>query len=159
MNAATVYHGSNGAQTTHYYRLLCSAGKQGIIAMNLMRASKASSRAKKYRGGPSRGVTYRDLAYEKKEWCLAELTKALAAYGQLEYGWGLDLHQPVHQHVLYVTLPEGQCSFHTRERGKGPDSLMPWDGEHKSTERILAFCEAVMSESERAQGTLALVGA
>ncbi len=150
MKALDVYAGSNGELTKRYYAELTARGPLGIVAVNLFRAQKCSARAKKYRGG-IRGVgSYRDMAYERKEWSLKNLCAALAEHGAalgISYGWKQDPAQPFHSWVLYVDLPQGQVSFHAGERlGDGPDYTSDWDGQHKSAERILALCDGVMSE-------------
>jgi len=42
-----------------------------------------------------------------------------------------------------VDLPEGQVSFHSLARYAGPDYAGDWDGQRKSEERILRFCDQV----------------
>lgn len=145
-----VYKGSSGDATLALYKQLEAMGTVGVVAVNLFRACKASERAKAYRGRQNI-VT----AYGKKEWSLAHLADALheleARSGaihtlglggtapEIPWGWGVDPAQPVYKHVLYVDLPlggdgrpssDGQVSFHTRERGLGPDYPPGkfWDG-------------------------------
>lgn len=65
MKALEVFNGSEGAITRAYYAALEQRGAAGIVAVNLFRAQKCSTRAKKYRGG-IRGVgSYRGMAYDK----------------------------------------------------------------------------------------------
>lgn len=111
--------------------------------MNLFRAQKCSSRAKKYRGG-IRGIgSFRSIAYDRKGWSIEELCKALAAAPNLgiSFGWKKDPLMPGAEWVLYVDLPEGQVSFHSVQRYLGPDYPGDWDKQHKSEERIIAFCD------------------
>lgn len=142
-----IYAGSNGAETKQLYAdLERLASKRGTIAMNLFRAQKASERAKKYRGGiPGKG-SYRDMAYERKNWSLKELCKALTG-SEFRWGWKKDPKQAFHSWVLYVDLPTGQVSFHSADRYDGPAYPAEWDGIPKmSPMRIIAFCELVLKE-------------
>lgn len=158
MPAAPIYHGSDGAATRAYYAALTQCRPYGPVAVALMRASKASTRAKQYRGGPGCGQpSYRRLAYDRKSWSLQEVCKALLALSPaqaLVWGWGRDLAQPAIAFVLYVDLAYngegiGQCSFHNQARHAGPDYPGAWDGTGLSTERILAFCDAVWEGMEQ----------
>lgn len=125
------YEGSDGDRTKALFARLEPLGPAGTIAINLFRAEKNSSRAKRYRGGvPGRG-SYRGMAYDRKQWAMDQLAAALlihaAALG-LVWGWQEDREQVYHRQVLYVDLPTGQMSFHTAERGAGPDYPGAWDG-------------------------------
>jgi hypothetical protein len=146
MKAIEVFATSDGAVTRNYYSTLSAIGPVGIIAMNLIRAQKCSSRAKKYRGG-IRGVgSYRSMAYDRKGWSLKLLASALVAHGSnlgITFGWAVDDNQTFNRHVFYVDLPQGQVSFHSPERYEGPDYQGQWDGERKSEVRILAFSDSV----------------
>lgn len=147
-DALRIYSGSDGAETKWYYGLLAKSGPIGEIAMNLFRAQKCSSRAKKYRGG-IRGVgSFRSMAYDRKGWSISELCKILAAHPEcgISFGWKKDgAGDPalVPEWVLYVDLPEGQVSFHSFSRYGGPDYPGEWDKQKKSEERILKFCDRV----------------
>ena len=150
MRAIEVYQGSDGEVTKKYYAALSERGPIGVIAMNLFRAQKSSSRAKAYRGGiPGQG-SYRRMAYERKAWSMSLLCDVLAKEGaalNIAWGWGPDgrtLFSQKVSWVLYVDLPQGQVSFHSPDRGEGPKYWSDWDGERKSEERILVFCDAVM---------------
>ena len=57
-SARDVYELSDGALTVAYYRRLCALGLIGVIAMNLFRAQKTSSRAKAYRGRQFKQASY-----------------------------------------------------------------------------------------------------
>jgi hypothetical protein len=145
MRAADVYAGSDGALTTAYYIELQKRGAIGLVAVNLFRAQKCSGRAKVYRGR-----RYKDAAYDRKQWSMDNLAKILAAQADalgIRYGWKQDpktLFGEKASWVLYVELPElGQVSFHSPARGEGPDYPGEFDGEHKSEERIIAFCDCV----------------
>lgn len=142
-----VYEGSDADATRALYARLFAVGVAGAVAVNLLRASKASARAKLYRGGNSRG-RYRDQAYEKKAWALDQLAMMLtrhAAELSIAWGWGVDPAQEYHVAVLYVELPNGQVSFHAATRGEGPDAPRPWDGARgMSAGRICAYAAAVL---------------
>lgn len=129
MNAADiirVYEGSDGEATKALYVKLEAMGPQGVVAMNLFRACKCSERAKVYRG---RG--YRDDAYRRKQWSMDNLCRALLATSPNTWGWGTDEAKRTegspHHHVLYVDTPAGQISFHTDQRGDGPEYQGKWD--------------------------------
>lgn len=142
-----VYTGSNGDATKALYAALESLGPAGAIATNLFRACKTSERAKVYRGGG-----YRGAAYDRKQWSMDNLAKALAEHGQplgIAWGWGEDPAQPYHRWVLYVDLPTGQVSFHTAQRGEGPDYPKGWDSvRNMGPTRICKWCAALLSAAE-----------
>lgn len=143
----TVFNGSDGDATRKLYQELEPRGPAGVVAVNLFRACKTSGRAKVYRGGG-----YRGMAYDRKEWSLRNLTKALAADATalgITWGWAIDeeaaRRNSPHQHVLYIDLPTGQVSFHSGERLDGPDYAGAWDGVlGKSPDRIVRFCVRVL---------------
>lgn len=129
------YQGSDGDATKALYARLEAVGSAGVVALNLFRACKASSRAKVYRGGVRGQGSYRSMAYDRKQWALDNLCKVLAASAaeiEIAWGWGVDTKLQVkgdpHYHVLYVDLPAGQVSFHNGWRGDGPDYPGQWDG-------------------------------
>lgn len=133
-----VYQGSDGDATRALHARLEALGPLGRIGAYLVRAQKASERAKVYRG---RG--FRTSAYDRKDWALGELCAVLEAHAAdagMAWGWGEDPAQPVHKHVLYVELPTGQVSFHTGERRTGPVYEGQWDGRPgQSPDRILRW--------------------
>lgn len=150
-----IYDGSDGDATKALYHELEAIGPVGAVAINLFRAQKCSARAKVYHGGVPGQGSYRDMAYERKEWSMANLCKVLGAHAAelgILWGWKVDPVQPFHTWVLYVEMPTGQVSFHTRARGKGPDFTGEWDGVRgASADRILRWIaglgqEAAMSE-------------
>lgn len=147
VRAIDVYAGSNGDLTKRYYAELEKLGPVGIVAVNLFRAQKCSTRAKLYRGGDSNG-RYRDQAYRRKNWSIENLSAILNQHADslgIVYGWKEDPNQEFHSWVLYIQLPEcGQVSFHSAVRLNGPTFLGVWDGVHRSEERILAYCDSVM---------------
>lgn len=139
-----VYRGSNADATRALYaRLEQEHGGLGVIAVNLLRAQKASERAKVYRGGG-----YRGAAYDKKQWAMGELCKALQQFGALYkigWGWGLDEATPGFPHVLYVDLSTGQVSFHSPSRGEGPHYEGIWDGvPGQSADRVVRWAGRVL---------------
>ncbi len=149
--AAEVYYGSNGGKTKSFCSKLDKQGPLGRIAAALFRAQKASSRAKVYRGGVKCDggfrLSYRDLAYDRKDEVVNTLSEILAADAcGLTWGWKLDEKNPSAPNVIYVNLPQGQVSFHSVQRHRGPDYHGDWDGEGKSEQRILAFCNSLMAE-------------
>ncbi|MFA5299082.1 MAG: hypothetical protein WC389_12820 [Lutibacter sp.] len=143
-----VYQGSDGSQTRGLYKELEKHGAIGIIAMNLFRAQKCSTRTKKYHGGISGLGSYRDLAYDRKQYSMDELCKALKENAEklnIKWGWKVDPKQEYHKHCLYVTLPQGQVSFHSDKRGIGEDFQGDWDGKNASEIRIIKFVDSVLS--------------
>lgn len=66
----------------------------------------------------------------------------------MTWGWKQDPKEDRAKHVLYIDLPQGQVSFHATKRYRGPDYDGEWDGEHKSEERIIAFCDSVLAGSK-----------
>lgn len=148
-----VYEGSDGEATRKLYGQLEQLGAVGVIAVNLFRAQKCSARAKVYRGGvPGKG-SYRTMAYERKQWSLDNLAKTLTEHAQacgITWGWGEDPQQEFHRYVLFVELPNGQVSFHTGQRGIGPDAPNPWDGVRgASPQRVCTFVARVLDGTAR----------
>ena len=159
MTAREVFDGSDAELTKAYYKALESRGAVGVVAMNLFRAQKASTRAKLYRGGVRGRGSYKSMAYEKKEWSLAQLVDALYKTPvAIRHGWKEDpsvLFDGSPSWVFYAELPGlGQVSFHAPTRGKGPDYEGEWDGEKKSEERILRFCDRVFHMADEKQERL-----
>jgi hypothetical protein len=147
-----IYRGSDGAATKALYAEMEAFGAAGVIAMNLFRAQKNSERAKKYRGG-IRGVgSYRDMAYDRKQWAMENLCSALIVHSDrlaLAWGWKLDAGAFGPAWVLYVDVPGiGQVSFHSPSRGDGPDYRGHWDGERgASVQRVIEFTARVLGRS------------
>jgi hypothetical protein len=138
------FHGSDGEATRALYARLAALGPAGEVAINVMRAVKCSARAKVYRG---RG--YRQEAYGRKSWSMANLCAILTKHGRdqlIPWGWREDAAQEFHRWVLYVDLPTGQVSFHGAERMAGPDYDKPWDPSVPSDERAIRFAEALLGE-------------
>ena len=123
-----------------------------------MRAQKASTRAKKYRGGISGVGSFSDLAYQRKSECLIRLCECLlngagdcVAIVTIRWGWKIDPLQPHAKWVLYIDLPNGQVSFHSTERFGGPDYPAEFDGAHASADRIISFCNFVFMNPPQGQ--------
>ncbi len=140
------FFGSDATVTRRLHRRLESLGHEGQIAAQLLRAQKASSRAKRYgsagRGG---GNSYSDLSYERKGESIAKLCDLLTENScGLRWGWARDPDKPQAEWVLYVDLPVGQVSFHSLARGIGPDYVTGWDNQRKSEERIIAYCDLLL---------------
>jgi hypothetical protein len=111
--------------------------------VNLFRANKTSTRAKKYRSR-----RYTSAAYDVKNWSLGNLCQILREHGAsrgITWGWKTDPKTVNFEWVLYVDLPQGQVSFHSASRGDGPDCPGDWDGKQLSTWRILEFCDNVLN--------------
>jgi hypothetical protein len=142
MTAVGAYYGSDAADTRAFLIRLESAGPSGPLAVDLFRAQKASTRAKKYRGA-SKG-----RAYDRKGKALCRLCATLATTADVRWGWRPDPKQFYAPWVLYVDLPNGQVSFHSLDRGEGPDYPAEWDGQHASEQRILDYCEQVLHGSQ-----------
>ncbi len=68
-----VFHQQDGRITKAYYAELSALGPIGLVALNLFRAQKRSSRAKDYRRGK-----WRRAAYDVKSWSMDELCRILA---------------------------------------------------------------------------------
>lgn len=142
-----VYKGSDGRATKAMYDELEKRGPAGIIAVNLFRAQKTSKRAKVYRGGNGHG-SYRQQSYERKDWSIGNLCRALTAHAEplgIVWGWGYDAKAVNFEHVLYVNLPTGQCSFHQHARGDGPDFSGAWDNKEDSASRIMRWCARLLA--------------
>lgn len=147
--------------TRAYYAALERRGPIGEFAANLMRAQKASTRAKRYRGGISGVGSFSDLAYQKKGQSLIRLCDSLLKHGPalryagdtetIRWGWKIDPLQPHAKWVLYIDLPLGQVSFHSTERFGGPDYPAEFDGAHVSAARIIAFCDFVFMNPPQGQ--------
>lgn len=144
-----IFLGSDAAATMNLYSKLEEVGPRGVVAMNLFRALKASSRAKVYRGGNGRG-SYRAQAYDKKNWSMTNLVRMLIDHGDdvgVPFGWGRDSKAIGFEHVLYVDLPTGQVSFHSDSRGDGLDYLGTWDGvRNASVDRCCRWCSQVLQQ-------------
>ncbi len=151
LTARSVYDGSNGGATRSFCCQLEKKGRAGKLAAGLFRVQKASSRAKQYKGGiDTKGgkVRYRDLAYRRKEVCMAKLCELLEMDGHgMTWGWKKDPSQAHADQVLYVEIPQGQVSFHSPERYAGPEYRRDWDGAHQSEKRIIQFCDQTATSS------------
>lgn len=149
--AFRVWRGSDGKATSRMYNALTKLGAAGEVAVALFRANKCSARAKVYRGGNGR-ESYRSMAYSRKDWSLERLCELLEKHAEalgMAWGWKEDEAQEWHAWVVYVDLPAfGQVSFHTSERGRGPSYSGEWDGKRASTDRICAFCNAILAAEE-----------
>lgn len=146
------YNGSDGGATLKLYKRLEACGPVGFICMNLFRASKASHRAKLYRGGNSMG-SFKGQAYLKKQWAICLLVDELKRHKLgLVWGWQEDGRAETFakmRWVLYVETPFGQASFHGPAKGEGPHYDKPWDGQRGATHgRIIQWCAKVLTETE-----------
>ncbi len=139
MNALEIYVGSDGEKTKALYAHLETLGLLGHVAVNLFRAQKCSERAKVYRGGGFRGA-----AYDRKNWSLQNLCKALEAATPFEWGWKEDPAQSFHCWVLYVELPTGQVSFHAAAPLCARRFDGEWDHSKDSPSRIVRFVQSLL---------------
>ncbi len=160
IRAADIYLGSDGEATKRYYAELEAIGPIGIVATNLFRAQKCSARAKVYRGGIRGRGSYRSMAYDRKQWAMDNLCRALAEHSEslgIRYGWKRDEATVFGNRaswVLYLELPQGQVSFHSPTRGEGPEFAGDWDGVRRSMERILQFCDEVLMNRSRKEAAV-----
>lgn len=156
MTPKAIYDGSNGEASKALYDRLEQLGPVGVVALNLFRAQKCSARAKKYRGGIRGKGSYKDMAYDRKQWSMGNLCQVLGEHAEalgITWGWKVDSAQSYHCWVLYVEIPTGQVSFHTDRRGHGPDYPGDWDGQRDvCAGRICDWCERLL-EHERAGRT------
>ena len=137
-----IFDGSDAAATRSLYSQLEAIGPAGKLAANLLRAQKASTMAKLYRRG-----SYREMAYDRKQWAVGQVASNLQEFTELgiTWGWKLDPSCSV-PWVFYVELPPGQVSFHCQTRGDGPDYAGEWDGVRGvSPSRIIKFAAQVLS--------------
>lgn len=138
-----VFQGSDGEATKELFGKLDALGEIGRIAVNLFRAQKNSERAKLYRTRSSSSK-----AYETKQWAMDNLTAVLlreAEKFEICWGWETDSNQAFHNSVLYIDLPTGQVSFHTAQRGAGPDYSGMWDGKKgMCAARICIWCAQLL---------------
>lgn len=148
-----IYEGSNGDATRALYAKLEEFGPAGVVAMNLFRAHKASSRAKVYRGGIRGQGSFKSMAYNRKQWSIDNLEIVLVDHAttlSINWGWGKDSATKNFEAVLYVELPTGQVSFHSPQRGKGPAFDGKWDGiRGVGPQRICNYCAQVLAGERR----------
>lgn len=140
--ANEVFRQNNGDVTKQYYADLAAMGPAGEVGVALFRAQKRSTAAKRYRRGADRSA-----AYDVKNWSMGEVCRLLTNHAQaigISWGWKADANTLGFEHVLYVDLPNGQCSFHSPVRLNGPDYPGVWDGQHLSGARIIHFCDSVV---------------
>ena len=97
MTVHEIYIGSDGDATKALYERLATLGPAGVVALNLFRAVKCSTRAKKY------SRRFKGEAYDRKNWSLAnlcqELAKSADALG-IVWGWKIDPEQDFHNAKL-----------------------------------------------------------
>jgi len=155
MTPMEIYLASDGEATKALYARLEAAGPIGLVAMNLFRACKCSERAKVYRGGQRGRGSYKSMAYDRKAWSMQNLAAILTTHGSalgMSWGWKEDpatLFGERASWVLYIETPHGQCSFHSPNRGAGPDYPGEWDQQRGMTvQRVIDFATAVLARSE-----------
>jgi len=151
MRAVEVYEGSDGALTRAFYAALEARGPAGVVAVNLFRAQKTSTRAKLYRGGIRGKGSYKSMAYDTKRWAMENLVKVLTEHGAalgITFGWKEDPQTVFGEEaswVLYVDLPQGQVSFHSPNKLAGPLYARDWDQQKLSAQRVIEFADSVAS--------------
>lgn len=171
--AQHIFEQRDGEVTKAYYAVLCACGVMGELAVALFRAQKTSERAKSYRRSSSRRASYEVKNWSLGEVCriLSKMADCDDCQGTgnfyrndvdgdflpcdtcqgkgtqqtLRWGWKHDPKTPGYEWVLYVDLPSGQVSFHSAIRLSGPDYHGEYDGQKLSRQRILAFCDAVLT--------------
>lgn len=145
-----VFTGSDGDATKALFQQLERIGPAGVVAVNLFRAQKNSTRAKVYRGGQRGQPSYKAQAYDRKNWALQNLDTVLAVHGAelgIVWGWRPDETTIGYPWVLYVEIPTGQCSFHSAQRGAGRAFAGEWDGRRDVTaSRIIKWCAQLLTE-------------
>jgi hypothetical protein len=148
-----IYKGSDGEATKRLYAALDACGPLGQLATALFRAQKCSERAKVYRGGG-----YRGKAYDRKSWSMGIVCALLTEHGEalgIKWGWKQDGRVVFGERpswVLYVDTPEGQISFHSPNRGSGPEYAGEWDGRvGASVQRVIDLATAVLRGVESRQ--------
>lgn len=154
MKSLDVFLTSDGELTKRYYAHLSAMGPSGLIAMNLFRAQKCSTRAKLYHRR-----AHREDAYARKTWSIDQLCEVLMLHAikfNIRFGWKEDpnvlFDNDKPSWVFYIDLPKfGQVSYHCKDRGKkGPDYPGEWDGEKgQSQTRVLNFCNFVFENFEQ----------
>lgn len=139
---ASVFDGSDAGATRSLYAELEAIGPAGKLAANLLRAQKASTRAKLYNRG-----SYRAMAYDRKQWAIGQVASVLQEFPDLGIAWGWKRDPSCFvPWVFYVELPPGQVSFHCYQRGEGEDFAGEWDGVNgASPSRIIKFAALVLS--------------
>lgn len=133
-----VFRKRDGNLTVSLCVELAKRGLLGAAAVCLYQAQYSSARAKTYRRSSKR------VSYERKNIALMRMPRWLSR-ADIAYGWGYDATSKNYEHVLYVELATGQCSFHSSERGDGPEFSGKWDSQGNSLTSVFAFCDSVLS--------------
>jgi Putative quorum-sensing-regulated virulence factor len=152
MNPLEIFAGSDGKATVALYEALRSRGPLGHISECLFRAQKMSSRAKINRR------RFRGQTYENKQSSMDQVSRMLARHGEalgFRYGWKEDpevLFGERASWVLYVDIAVPslgilrQVSFHSPQRGEGPDYQGEWDGARGASEqRVIELAAYVLT--------------
>lgn len=152
MNPREVFDGSDGAATVALYEALRSRGPIGHISECLFRGQKMSMRAKVNRR------RFRGQTYENKQSSMDQVSRMLARHGDalgFTWGWKPDpnvLFGERASYVLYVDIAVPslgivrQVSFHSPQRGEGPDYASEWDGARGASEqRVIELAAYVLT--------------
>ena len=121
---------------------LCKKGVRGALAVTLFQAFYSSKKAKSYRR------RFKSETYSRKSQALMRVNHwcdRLSINTVEGYGWKRDNSTPGFEWVYYVDLSGiGQVSFHSADRGEGPDYDGEWDRVRASGERVSAFCDQIL---------------
>lgn len=120
-------------------------------AANGLRMHDYRDGSRYWRANYRRSRDARELDYKRKSEAVAEACQ-LAPVAGTTFGWRKDGGGVV-PWVVYFELPGiGQASFHSPERGAGPDYSGVWDGLKGSTPgRITKAIKVVLGEDDAAQ--------
>lgn len=138
MEARYVFNQNDGDVTKTYYAKMNAIGIEGELAVALFRAQKRSVAAKRYKGRK-----FTRSAYDVKNWSLGEVCRILSKDIGMIWGWKYDSKAVNFEWVLYVELPQGQCSFHSPDRLTGPDFTGSWRPARPSHEVIADYCDSI----------------
>lgn len=144
MSVYSVFAGSDAEKTRELYAKLEALGPSGVLAANLLRAQKCSTRAKDYRR------RHKGDAYGRKQWSIGNACAVLEVNPSLlvAWGWREDAQFEHFPWVVYFDLPTGQVSFHSPTRGNGPEYPHEWDGvRDASSGRVVRFAESLLDPS------------
>lgn len=137
-----VYISKDGCLTQSFYDFLGRLGWEGKLAVALFRAQKRSSAAKTYKYRK-----FRRKAYDVKNWSLEQISLILSEHDfGYPWGWKQDPKTKGYGWVLYVDLPTGQCSFHSKKPCGLKRYEGEWNGRRESLRSILAYCNQVIED-------------
>lgn len=138
---------SDPVATKALYTRLEACGPAGQVALNLFRAHRCITQAQNCENGYQHSTTISRKAYERKDWALLLLCRALMNHSlelRIPWGWCCDSRDRRAPWTLRVDLPQGQVIFRNPRRLTGYDYIGRRDNQEKTEERIFAFCEEVL---------------